>query len=226
MLSNNDNNNRVTAENPNLDSCLEFKLFSFVIKTPPSNHYMDDESMPDDITHDIHTPPLYDFFPQQEITDDIDLTLSLALPYYNQEEEEVVIDVVPLNVYNPAAEAVNQIDWMVTKTLSASDCNGQHRLLISKKAIQERIFPYLTDSTRFQISSTNGLRVDVLDLDTGTLCKQTLKKWPTAPYYGLMDNWKRDFSDRRRLVAGDVVGLSWDEDHNRLLFSVLQRKFR
>ncbi|KAL9230456.1 hypothetical protein vseg_005802 [Gypsophila vaccaria] len=153
--------------------------------------------------------------------DDVETALSLSQSFpHNAEEDVVPIEAVPLNVYNPNIN----VEWTVTKTLTKSDCDHhQCRLLIGKGAMENRIMPYLSESSRLGITSPDGVRIDVFDCDTRTQVGATLKKWKSTGNYNLTDNWKRDFIIRRELAVGDVVGLCWDVQFHRLLFSVLRR---
>ncbi|KAL9230433.1 hypothetical protein vseg_005783 [Gypsophila vaccaria] len=198
--------NWVSARNPNLGSVVEFKLFNVTIKATPFYGFLGVDGTCEAVSYKAK----------------VDETMESGITTVNNDDEEdvVPIEAVPLSVYNPNIN----VEWTVRKTLTKSDCDhNQCRLLIGKWAMENRIMPCLSESSRLAITTLNGLRIDMFDCDTRTQVGATLKKWKSTANYNLTDNWKRDFIIRRELAVGDVVGLCWDVESHRLLFSVLRR---
>ncbi|KAL9230454.1 hypothetical protein vseg_005801 [Gypsophila vaccaria] len=217
--------NWVSARNPNPGSVVEFKLFNVTIKATPFYGFLG----VDGTCEAVSCKEKLDETMESGITtvnndgDDSDvetaLSLNLSRPH-NAEEDEVPIEAVPLSVYNPNIN----VEWTVRKTLTKSDCCCVRcRLLLRRGETESRIMPFLSESSRLAITTPYGIRVDVFDCDTRTQVGLTLKRWDSTSCYNLTDNWKRDFIIRRELAVGDVVGLCWDVESHRLLFSVLRR---
>ncbi|KAL9230430.1 hypothetical protein vseg_005781 [Gypsophila vaccaria] len=220
-----------TAKKLKVDSCVEFKLFNVTIRATPFYGFlgMDDtcEAVSDDqekLDERMESGITVNNDDDDDDDSDVETALSLSLSLPHKAEEDVApIEAVPLNVYNPNIN----VEWTVRKTLTKSDCDHhQCRLLIGKWAMENRIMPCLSESSRLGITTPDGVRIDVFDCDTRTQVGATLKKWKSTANYNLTDNWKRDFIIRRELAVGDVIGLCWDVQFHRLLFSVLRRHTR
>ncbi|XP_074263939.1 uncharacterized protein LOC141586548 [Silene latifolia] len=220
------------VENPNFKK----QRTNLAMESEPSSNDIGADVLIQFFDAQLNGAPFFDFFAQEKSEDFVnqpkkptvaDVSPNSPVSYSDgggpsnsgesSECTEELIEAVPVRMYRPESG----IDWTVRKVLTASDCNAQHRLLIKKELMTSCIIPQLDEASRLLIDTPDGLRVTVFDVDMGVELKLTLKKWPSSQVCGLMNNWKRDFVNRRGLIPGDEVGIYWDKSNNRFLFSVL-----
>ncbi|KAK2454034.1 hypothetical protein P8452_01523 [Trifolium repens] len=111
-------------------------------------------------------------------------------------------------------------EWEIKKVLETSDvCRGLSRLLLKKELTQEFVIPVLLGGAK--VAETNGVEVQVWDVDTKSPHSLVFKIWTSAKSHVFTTGWVKDFVLRRNLKKGDKIGLHWDQYNRRFNFSVI-----
>ncbi|KAI4357580.1 hypothetical protein L6164_001519 [Bauhinia variegata] len=113
--------------------------------------------------------------------------------------------------------------WKITKVLTKSDLGKMSRLLLGRALVESLMLPVLGPDAHRDIETEKGTPVRVWDVDTMSMHQLVLKKWTSFLSYVLIGNWGQDFVRRRRLKAGDEIGLHWNPYEHFFNFSVLKR---
>ncbi|XP_010489677.1 PREDICTED: putative B3 domain-containing protein At1g78640 [Camelina sativa] len=113
--------------------------------------------------------------------------------------------------------------WKIKKTLTTSDVGSQTRLLIPKEPANEHILKYLTEEEIKLVEDEGhqGLKITVFDSKDRTTRQLCFKRWTSAGSYVLNNNWNKDFVQRKKLKAGETIGLFWNPYASRLHLRVL-----
>ncbi|KAH7862198.1 hypothetical protein Vadar_001344 [Vaccinium darrowii] len=112
--------------------------------------------------------------------------------------------------------------WKVKKTLTKSDVNDLCRLMLKTTTVQEHILNKWDEEWRRAVMETEqGVRVNVLDLNTDTTHQLVLKRWQSSGSFVFTNNWMAQFVRRRELKEGDEIGFYWDSKHSSFEFCVL-----
>ncbi|KAL2515934.1 B3 domain-containing protein [Forsythia ovata] len=120
------------------------------------------------------------------------------------------------------AQAVDPDHWRIKKVLKRSDVDDSSRLLIGRKLVLTHITPFFTNNPSEFCQNKEEIRVTIFYVNTLIEHMLTLKKWATNSFV-LLNNWKNNFVNRRKLKENDEVGLRWDVNTSRLEFTVLER---
>ncbi|KAL9230554.1 hypothetical protein vseg_005892 [Gypsophila vaccaria] len=115
------------------------------------------------------------------------------------------------------------INWTITKELTPDDISD--RISLRYGQVWGFIYYHLDNDSRRKLVSQSGLVIDVLDYDDGTQYKLRLTRDDYLKCT-MKQGWDTDFVLRRGLIAGDIVGFSWDVPSERLIFGVLRRVIR
>ncbi|KAK2400234.1 B3 domain-containing protein [Trifolium repens] len=111
-------------------------------------------------------------------------------------------------------------EWEIKKVLEKSDvCCGLSRLLLKKELTQEFVIPVLLCGAK--VAETNGVEVQVWDVDTKSPHSLVFRIWTSAKSHVFTTGWVKDFVLRRNLRKGDKIGLHWDQYNRRFNFSVI-----
>ncbi|XVE87502.1 hypothetical protein DITRI_Ditri18aG0122900 [Diplodiscus trichospermus] len=110
--------------------------------------------------------------------------------------------------------------WCIRKQLFASDLGNNSRLLLPLELVESHVFPHWNNDQLGRI--TQGVPVSVWDCNTNTRHDMVFQQWNKGANV-LKANWVKEFVKRRELKVGDEIGLYWDIDNSRFIFSVLKR---
>ncbi|XP_048326730.2 putative B3 domain-containing protein At1g78640 [Ziziphus jujuba] len=94
--------------------------------------------------------------------------------------------------------------WKMKKRLTMSDLGGNSRLMLELKWARNYFLPYLDIK---QVESEPGVRVRVVDFDTGTKHQLRFKLWKSSHCYVLKGGWVKDFVRRKKLNKDDEIGM-------------------
>lgn len=111
---------------------------------------------------------------------------------------------------------------MIKKELKFSDVkNHLNRLMLKKEHVQTFMLPILGRNRGIKLNQARELGFWFM----GSYHKLTFKRWKkSSNSYILNDNWRREAVERRKLEAGDCIGLYWDSFNSHLCFSVIRRR--
>lgn len=112
--------------------------------------------------------------------------------------------------------------WSIKKTLTKSDVNDLCRLMLKSAEVQKHVLSkWKEEQGRAFMKTEQGVRVDVLDVDTETVHQVVFKRWKSSGSFVFTNNWVAKFVKRRALKQGDKIGLRWDSECSRFCFCVL-----
>ncbi|KAK9742459.1 hypothetical protein RND81_03G174500 [Saponaria officinalis] len=121
------------------------------------------------------------------------------------------------------ALAATNDGWTIKKELSKSDVDGQQgRLLIEKRDVRH-IMEGLNEDDKKKVENGGSCPIDVFDEDTGEVYRMKFSHWKSTNSYIIIGGWNVRFALRRGLAEKDVIGLRWDVENKRLVFSVLMK---
>ncbi|XP_074289601.1 putative B3 domain-containing protein At1g78640 [Silene latifolia] len=145
----------------------------------------------------------------------------------NNEEQENGID-LSLSLAPPRRGGEGGGDeWKITKELTRSDVvSRQNRLLIARDEGQRHIMNYLGNDEQHKVYD-RGCPITVVDIDTQDELKLKFRYWKSTKSYAINGKWHKLVVTRRGLekeVGSKLatVGLRWDDDNKKLIFSVLK----
>ncbi|KAK9156137.1 hypothetical protein Sjap_003617 [Stephania japonica] len=153
---------------------------------------------------------------EKDVVDGIDLRLHLA-PLQPQ---------TLFNVYPSWAQNLGHVEediYTIKKFLDDSDVGSLGRVWLRKKMVDKFVAPDLTAEQKRQVEG-GGLRVAVRDVNT-RMEKWLVLKSRNGVSYTLSSNWMEEFVHRRRLSAGDKIGMFSDGHSHCFYFSLLCRRF-
>ena len=113
--------------------------------------------------------------------------------------------------------------WKITKKLTVSNLCRMSRLLVPKDMVVDLVIPVLRPRGLRETHIEKGTRIAIWDIDTKSLHYMMFKQWVSSGTYVFINNWMKDFIQRRGLKQGDEIGFLWDPYKNRFNFSVLVR---
>lgn len=113
--------------------------------------------------------------------------------------------------------------WKIKKLLTKSDLGNLSRLLLPKELIEDLVLPVLSVESQREAKTQKGTKITIWDVDTQSMHYLVFKFWASSRSYVFIDNWNKDFVNRRNLHIKDEIGLHWDLYKNRFNFSVLVR---
>ncbi|KAK9290808.1 hypothetical protein L1049_008986 [Liquidambar formosana] len=113
-------------------------------------------------------------------------------------------------------DGTNAIEWPIQKCLSISDVSVSV-LCLPLQQSQEHILPHLTVDQRRALSNGKHIDIDVLDVDEGYVTWEMNLKLSNSSQYHLLGSWKANFVNRKRLKAGQKIGMRWRD--GKLQFS-------
>ncbi|TKY47010.1 B3 domain-containing protein [Spatholobus suberectus] len=113
--------------------------------------------------------------------------------------------------------------WKIKKELTKSDLGNLSRLLLPKELIEDLVLPVLSLESQREAKNEKGTKIMIWDVDTQSMHHLVFKFWASSKSYVFIDNWTKDFVNRRSLKIGDEIGFHWDAYNNRFDFSVLVR---
>ncbi|CAJ1975924.1 unnamed protein product [Sphenostylis stenocarpa] len=119
-------------------------------------------------------------------------------------------------------EKEKEKEWKIKKVLTKSDVGRLSRLLFRADMVETLMLPVQGAHAQIEANSGTGTPVSVWDVDTMSMHKLILKRWPSFNNFVLNGGWSRDFVRRRKLNHGDEIGLLWDSYTHCFHFSLLK----
>ncbi|KAJ4963585.1 hypothetical protein NE237_023524 [Protea cynaroides] len=118
----------------------------------------------------------------------------------------------------------NNDPWEIKKILKVSDVGRLSRVLLGKENVEAFVFPYWDEQTVEAVKQgKERLQVKVRDVDTMSDHYLLFTRWASNRSYIFKGNWVSDFVNRRDLMEGDTIGISWNPSSSSFVFSVLCR---
>ena len=113
--------------------------------------------------------------------------------------------------------------WKIKKLLTKSDLGNLSRLLLPKKSIEDLVLPVLSVESKREAKTEKGTKITIWDVDTQSMHYLVFKFWVSSRSYVFIDNWTKEFVNRRSLQINDEIGFHWNSYKNQFDFSVLAR---
>ena len=113
--------------------------------------------------------------------------------------------------------------WKIKKLLTKSDLGNLSRLLLPKKSIEDLVLPVLSVESKREAKTEEGTKITIWDVDTQSMHYLVFKFWVSSRSYVFIDNWTKEFVNRRSLQINDEIGFHWNSYKNQFDFSVLAR---
>ncbi|XP_058726886.1 uncharacterized protein LOC131598287 [Vicia villosa] len=152
--------------------------------------------------------------------------LHLSLSFCNciqiAKKQKLALQETNLDAAGTSSDSSSNSDdpWKIKKVLTASDLGNNSRLLLKKELAKKWVVPFVD---KLAEAEKDGVKVPVFDVDTQSLHSLVFKIWPSNGSHVFIDTWNKDFVAKRNLKAGDEIGLKWDKDKKKFVFSVLCR---
>lgn len=155
------------------------------------------------------------------------------LIYYSLDIYKSVTDSTSLSVVHRFIAAMEEKDsihpdvnpngWQMRKMITHSDVAARtHFIKLDNDDVKQYILAHWNDN-KIKRATIDDIKMMVEDLDTKTEHEVNFRYYKPHDSYYLEGLWRKNFIDRRFLLAGDEIGLNYDPVSAKLLFRVLNR---
>jgi len=110
--------------------------------------------------------------------------------------------------------------WL-EKKLFKSDINGNCRLAIANKVVDELILKHCTDDQKKQVNDKKGMSITFFDLDEKKEMEFVFKRWLSSKTYVILKGWSK-FIRRRALKTNDIIQISRDNVNGKFLIKCIK----